>query len=760
MRIRLDDLNPPQRAAVTTTDGPLLVLAGAGSGKTRVITYRVAHLLERGVRPEHILAVSFTNKAADEMRERVERLCSPAQARMVTLSTFHALGLTMLKAEQAALGMPSGFNVYDTADQLGVVREILRDARLADRRLEVKSILSRISRCKNAGLTPESFITQLKRARHVNEYDGYTAEVYPRYAARMRALFALDFDDLLVETLRLLRDNERVRGRWQSRFRYLMIDEYQDTNRCQLELLRLLCAGHGNLAVVGDDDQSIYAWRGAESRNILRFGEEFPGARIIKLEENYRSTSVILEAANAVICKNTDRHGKTLWTSKKGGEPIQLVTAPDEHTEAAFVAAEIDILQGQRRIDLRDIAILYRAAKQAEPIEEALRQARIDYHVIGGTEFFERKEVKDALAYTKLLCFPHDELALRRVINYPPRGLGPTTMERITAGHRAAAAAARKQHRELSLWQYLLALVHKHGTQGGLFSAPLAASMPSEVEGAAHIADGEPLPDRVMAALARFVDTVQHYRAEVQKTPSPKLSELGDRYLRDMGVNDDLVRAGPTPLMAERRLRNLRGFLDGMQRSADRAGPDFDLLGYVNRLALSNRDDDADDGLRDAVTLSTLHGAKGLEFRAVFFIGLEEGLLPHKRSLFPREADQTLAGRRLEDEDEPRPARGTLDEGEREGSPLDDLAEERRLCYVGITRARERLYISYARQRDARLELREPSRFLDDLPPECLHLRDLESGVSSGAPSDLNNEAEEERFGLESLAKIKAQIGL
>ena len=758
MRIRLSELNPPQREAVTTTEGPLLVLAGAGSGKTRVITCRIVYLLDRGVRPEHILAVSFTNKAADEMRERVERLCSPAEARTVTLCTFHALGLVLLKAEQNALGMPAGFTVYDTSDQLGVVREILRDARLADRRLEVKSILSRISRCKNAGLTPETFLAEVKRARFVSEYDGYTAEVFPRYAARMRALCALDFDDLLVETLRLLRDNERVRSRWQSRFRYLMIDEYQDTNRCQLELLRILCAGHGNLAVVGDDDQSIYAWRGAESRNILRFHEEFPGARVIKLEENYRSTPLILKAANEVIAKNTDRHGKTLWTSKPGGELIQLVTAPDEHAEASFVAEEIDLLVAHKRADLRDIAVLYRASKQAEPIEEALRNARIDYHLIGGTEFFERKEVKDSLAYVKLLCYPHDELALRRVINYPTRGLGPTTMERITAAHRAAQAAARKQpgHRgELSLWQFLVALCRKQASQGGLFGTPLAQQPQLEdavVGDVAAAIAGDGLTDRVLAALCRFVDTVQHFRHEVARSPSSALPDICDRYLREVGIPDDLMRTGPTPLMAERKLRNLRGFVEALKRSTERAGADFDLLGYVNRLALSNRDDDADEGLRDVVTLSTLHGAKGLEFKVVFFIGLEEELLPHKRSLYPREADHTLAGRgpHMGPHTGPATSPQTRDE---DGANSVDLGEERRLCYVGITRARERLYISHVREREGRPEARTPSRFLDDIPRDCLRLRDLDSA----APADPD---EEERFGLDALAKIKAQIGL
>ena len=729
MRIRLAELNPPQREAVTTTEGPLLVLAGAGSGKTRVITYRIAYLLARGVRPDSLLAVSFTNKAADEMRERVERLCPPEQARLVTLSTFHSLGLLILKAEHAALGMSGGFTIYDTADQLGVVREILRDARVADRRLDVKGILSRISRCKNADLTPAAFLDQLKKARFVSEYDGYTAEVYPRYAERMRALHAFDFDDLLVETLRLLRENVAVRERWQRRFSYLMIDEYQDTNRCQLDLLRLLCQTHGNLAVVGDDDQSIYGWRGAESRNILEFASQFPGAKVIKLEENYRSTGTILRAANAVIAKNTQRHHKTLWTSRGDGDPIELVVAPDEMAEATFVAERIDHLLASRRYQLRDIAVLYRATKQGEAIEEALRQARIDYHVIGGQAFFERKEVKDAIAYLKVLAYPHDEIALRRVINYPARGLGPAAMERLTAAHRKA----QKLRRDTSLWDVLAAIARAGaGAQGGLFAAPAAAPEAP----APDLALGEVLSDRACAALTQFVDGVQRYRSHILHAAPEKLQAAAERFLRDMGVHDDLTRSGPTALQAERRHRSLSDFLASLQRYAERAGASFDLLGYLNRLALTSQDDDADDSLRDAVTLSTLHGAKGLEFRVVFFVGVEEELLPHKRSLYPREADFTLA------------AGGESEGGD--GAHAADITEERRLCYVGITRARDQLYMSWARARNGRPELRCASRFLSDLPKDTYHERDLDG------PAVKQDSADEARLIREMIERAKA----
>lgn len=757
MGIRLTDLNPPQRQAVTTTEGPLLVLAGAGSGKTRVITYRIVHLLERGVRPENILAVSFTNKAADEMRERVERLLatssdrsrsgtkSTSWARGLTLSTFHSLGLLLLKAEAATLGMESGFSIYDTADQIGVIRDVLRDAHIASRKLDIKSILSRISRCKNAGLSPQRFIEQVRLARFVNEYDGFTAEIYPRYQARMRALCAFDFDDLLVETLRLLQDHEAVRHRWQQRFQYLMIDEYQDTNRCQLDLLRLLAAPRNNLAVVGDDDQSIYGWRGAESRNILEFSKTFPGAQVIKLEENYRSTAVVLQAANAVIANNPNRHPKTLWTSQPGGALIDVVACPDEKAEAECITAEIDRLCAEDAYQLRDFAVLYRSNSQTAAVEEALRQARISYHVVGGQAFFDRREIKDATAYLKLLVFPHDELALRRVINYPPRGLGPKAIERLSQGHRRA----RQRQANVSLWDVLLLLSQERTSD--LFGELSAAAHVSAARAANRTITGaddeeaaaaeDAISPRTLTALGRFVDVVQRYRHSVQAAlQSGGLHAHCTEYLRDMGMQDELIRSGPTRLVAERRLRNLDEFLQSLSRTAERAGPGFDLHAHLQKLSLSSQDADAEDELRDEVTLSTLHGSKGLEFRVVFLCGFEEGLLPHSRSVAPRLSDQTLASQ---------PSEPSGDDG----GPPSDIDEERRLCYVGITRARERLMLLYCRERSGRMEIRSPSRFLSELPKELLTWRDLE--VPGSQPKAKNQEA----LALDSLAKMLSMAG-
>jgi DNA helicase-2/ATP-dependent DNA helicase PcrA len=488
---------------------------------------------------------------------------------------------------------------------------------------------------------------------------------------------------------------------------------------------------------VGADDQSIYAWRGAESRNILEFSSHFPGATVIKLEENYRSTDVILSAANAVIAKNPRRHGKTLWTSRAGGAPIEVVACPDEQAEAAFVAEEIDRLSAQAKLSLRDVAVLYRSNTQTAPLEEALRQARIDYRVVGGQAFYDRKEVKDAIAYLKLLVYPHDEIALRRVINYPTRGIGPSTMERLGG----VLKRLREQRPDVSLWELLLMLARD--TQTDLF----APALPAKKEHKEHPdlnEQEEGMGPRVAAALRRFVETVQRHRGIVGQPPAELYKGL-DGYLREMSVHDDLVRSGPSRIQAERRLRHLDDFLHGIERYAERPG--FDLHAHLQRLALSAQDDDADDGLRDEVTLSTLHGAKGLEFRAVFLCGFEEELLPHRRSIESRPIDETLAG----EEDGFAEGPGT---GEAPPGGPAQIEEERRLCYVGITRARERLYLLHSRERKGRLSLRSPSRFLADIPQELLRLRDLELGAAV-----ITDKAAEERFATESLSRLLELTG-
>lgn len=735
---RLSDLNPQQKEAVTTIDGPLLVLAGAGSGKTRVITYRIAYLLSQGVPASSILAVSFTNKAAEEMKERIERMIGGKAAHALTLSTFHSLGLLILKAECEALGFPRGFTVYDTSDQLGVIREILKEAQVADRRLDVKSILFRISRLKNAGISPEKFIKQMGRSAFVSEYDGFAAEVYPRYQEKLKAFHALDFDDLLVETKRLFIENESVLQRWQKKFRYILVDEYQDTNHCQLELLQMLSKLHGNLAVVGDDDQSIYSWRGAVSENILTFHQQFPGSKVIKLEENYRSTQVILDAANSVIAKNQKRQQKTLWSQKKQGDLIQMVVCPDAEAEAEFIAGEIEFLRSYRKKELRDIAILYRSNIQARSLEESLRQNRIDYKMIGGQAFFDRKEVKDCIAYLKLLIHPRDEISLRRIINYPARGIGAATLE--------AASHLQKQIQikdsQTSLWDSLLVISKNSSLQGGdllnsvhSLGPPLSEAsvanpelntLPSSVGSAKLAAAGSAkLSTSGKNSLCQFVDLMQRHRALFLEGQG--FAKKAKAFLEEVGLFDELIRSGPTATAAQKRIRNVEGFLESLERYEQKSGMrgTDQLSAYLQKLSLQTQDDDAEDALTNEITLSTLHGAKGLEFQVVFLVGVEEELLPHKRTLYPSEMDLS------------------------EVAGPTDISEERRLFYVGITRARELLYLSQAQNRGTRGIPRVPSRFLEDIPAHLVKTRKLEDFSPS-----LSKE-EEEAFVKAQLEKLK-----
>ncbi|HWM87334.1 MAG TPA: UvrD-helicase domain-containing protein, partial [Kofleriaceae bacterium] len=485
-------LNPPQREAVTHAGGPLLVVAGAGSGKTRVITHRIAHLVtERAVDPRHIAALTFTNKAASEMRVRVAKLIGRGGgAKQLSMGTFHALGLSILQRERAALGFPRGFVVYDTADQLGVVREIMRHGRGGeDRRYDVRSILTRISLAKNAFRPPEEYEPVCG-----DDYDAITAEVYPRYQAALRGFAALDFDDLITETVRLLRDDPEVGERWQSAFRHVMVDEYQDTNRSQLLMVKQLVARHGNLCAVGDDDQSIYSWRGADPRHIRDFERDFPGARVVVLDQNYRSTPTILAAANAVIANNTDRRGKVLWSALPDGARIAAVVSPGAEEEARFVAHEIAHLVGEGR-RYRDMAVLYRSNIQSRQLEEALRTSRVPYVMYGGQQFYERKEVKDLIAYLKVALSERDEISLRRIINYPARGVGATTVEKLTQSAHAS---------HTSLWR---AVVEGAGGAGGAVRPQQADALGGLVAAVVELR-GALESEGVVAAVRRLVERI------------------------------------------------------------------------------------------------------------------------------------------------------------------------------------------------------------------------------------------------------------
>jgi superfamily I DNA/RNA helicase len=651
--VDLGKLNPPQREAAGHGAGPLLILAGAGSGKTRVITFRIAHLLDQGVPPEAICAVTFTNKAAEEMRERVAALVNNrAIASKLTIGTFHALGLAVLRMERKALGVPRGFTIYDGSDQMGLVREAMRSIHDGDRRLDAKAILTRISLAKNAFISPDEY-----EGNPADDYDAMTVHVYPKYQEQLRSCAAFDFDDLIVEPVRLWQKDEAARARWSSRFTYVMVDEFQDTNRAQLRMVQTLVELHNNLVVVGDDDQSIYSWRGADPSNILDFAKIFANAKVVKLEQNYRSTKSILAAANTVIANNKNRHGKTLWSQLGDGELITHAVAATAEVEAQWIAREIvTLIKGGRRWS--DIAILYRSNIQAKLIEEELRTHEVPYVMYGGQQFYERKEVKDIIAYLRIAVSPRDELALRRVINYPTRGIGAQSIEKlVTTAHSGSG----------TMWDALAT---------------------TEVTGPAR------------TGIEKFKTAVERVRHGIEN--GHNLVDATKGLIEDIGLYDDLRAASPSITAAQRRIDNVQGLLNSLQRFMDKGKGVDKLAEYLRHLSLDSSDDNKhDDG--DRVVLTTLHGAKGLEFPVCFMIGLEEELLPHARTLNPQATD-------VMDVDH-----------------ATDVSEERRLCYVGITRAQRKLYLTRAATRVARGRImqRTPSRFLLEIPDELLEIRDL-----------------------------------
>ncbi len=700
----LSKLNAPQREAVTHGGGPILVLAGAGSGKTRVITFRIAHLLAQGIAPEAIAAVTFTNKAAEEMRERVAHLLGDKKlAARLTIGTFHALGLWILRQERRALGFPSGFAIYDGADQLGVIREVLRHLPNAgERKFDVKAILTRISLAKNAFATAETF-----PVHEGDEYDEIAQQVYPRYQEALRSFAAFDFDDLITECVRLIEDNAEVGERWRTRFQYVMVDEYQDTNRAQLLMVKHLSDHTGNLCVVGDDDQSIYSWRGADPTNILRFAEMFPGASVVKLEQNYRSTKTILAAANAVIGHNTVRHGKTLWSDLGDGEVITHAVAPDVEVEAKWIAQEINRLRDGGR-HWQDIAVMYRSNIQSKLLEEELRQASVPYTMYGGQQFFERKEVKDVIAYLRVALNPKDELALRRIVNYPARGIGATTITRLS-DHATAKHAA--------LWDVMRAVASVEAEDGAIEAPPPGFeddpvwATPAAAPAWLRALDDAELRPNIRRAITDFVGVISRLglRLETGTSAVDATRALCD----EVALYDDLRHAAGSMSAAQRRIDNVEGLLSTLHRSQEKKPGRAALIDLLRHLSLqADGDDDEDDGKK--VILTTLHGAKGLEFPVVFMVGLEEELLPHARTLQAQVTDVMDADH------------------------ASDVSEERRLCYVGITRAQRKLYITRACQRVSRGRsmVRTPSRFLLEIPDELLEVRDLASEAREKVPED------------------------
>ena len=630
----LHDLNPEQRQAVLHGDGPLLILAGAGSGKTRVIACRAARLIDDGhAAPDRILAVTFTNKAADEMRERIERLLGAAQPRL-WLQTFHAFCARLLRREAPLAGLSRDFVIYDSSDQLAVVRRVLQELQIDERTTPPRMVRARISHAKSRMLQPAAGADSGAGFR-----DEQLARACERYDRLLAAANALDFDDLLLRAVALFDASEAARRHYAERFRYIMVDEYQDTNRPQYRLLQQL-ASHRNLCVVGDPDQSIYKWRGADVRNILDFEKDFPEATVVRLERNYRSTQVILDAASELISRNRERREKRLWTERAAGDPIVRHLAQDDLEEADFVVA------GLRRAlagGADSAAVLYRTNAQSRAIEDALGRAGLAYRVVGGVRFYERKEIKDALAYLKLLLVPDDDVSLRRVINVPPRGIGRKVMETIEPPAGGAAQAPE------SLWARLVRAL-----------------------------DEQAVPPRAATALARFRG-LHAELAAIARTESASVTL--ERTLDRSGYVRALREAGTEE--AEGRLANLMELV-AAARDYEVRTPGADLAGFVDQMSLRSEADEEAGTAGARIWLMTLHAAKGLEFPVVIITGLEEGLFPHARA-----ADDDAA-----------------------------LEEERRLCYVGITRAQSRLILTSAARRRTYGEYRgtEPSRFLDEIP--------------------------------------------
>lgn len=664
----LQNLNDAQREAVLATEGAVLILAGAGSGKTRVITHRVAYLIATGrARPWEVVAITFTNKAAGEMKERVARLAGP-DAEGLRIGTFHALCLRILRREAARAGLPPGFQIYDTADQLGVVRAVLKSLEIDEGELTPRAVLSRISAAKNKLLRPEELARRamLPEAKTV-------ALCYEEYQKAMRKAGGVDFDDLLLETIDLFASQADVAERYARGCRYLLVDEYQDTNQVQYRLVQALSAAHGNLCCVADPDQSIYRFRGADPNNIAEFENDHPDALIVKLEQNYRSTGVVLRAAAAVIEKNSRRHEKKLWTENEEGAPIHYHRSRDDRDEAEVVARILGSLS--QSFTSGEIAVLYRTNNQSRLIEEALVRAGIRYRIVGSLRFYDRKEIKDLLAYLRLLLVPEDDLSFLRTVNTPARGIGKTTLDQI-----AGLAASRG---------FSLQGAARTGLQEGLF-APRAA-----------------------ASLGGFFDLLEALREDApagaeESKSAPAILPLVTRLVDATGFREHIARAHPGDF--EERVGNVAA-LASAAAEYDEQEPGGGLQGFLDRSSLRS---DTDDVQGDTgVTLLTVHSAKGLEFSAVVLTGLEENIFPHFRSI----------------------------------SSSEDVEEERRLCYVAITRSKKRLVVTNAFMRRSFGDFVEnpPSRFLDEIPKELLRYSEsspyagvigdpLRAGAPAGSP--------------------------
>jgi DNA helicase-2/ATP-dependent DNA helicase PcrA len=639
----LAGLNPPQREAVEHTEGALLVLAGAGSGKTRVLTHRIAYLLATGeAKPGEILAITFTNKAAAEMRERVGGLIGRS-VRAMWVTTFHSACARILRVDAERLGYSRSFTIYDQGDSLRMVKRCLQELHVDPKRYPPRAVQNKISSSKNQLIDASGYAETM-----VGGFEEVVAEVFPLYEKRMLEANAMDFDDLLVRTVNVLELFEDVRERWRRTFRHVLVDEYQDTNHAQYKMLQILAKDHGNLMVVGDEDQSIYSFRNADIRNILDFEHDFPEAATVKLEQNYRSTQTILSAANAVVSNNRERRPKELWTEIAGGEPVQLKELGDEHEEARWVAGEIERLAEEEGVKRSKVAIFYRTNAMSRVLEDTLGRFDVSYQVIGGTKFYERAEIKDAVAYLSLLVNPADQVSFSRVINSPRRGIGNTTQGRLAAYANTTG---------LPIWEVM-----------------------------ERVEDVPGISAAAIKSVGRFWEMMDALRERVEGS---SVHSILERVLHETGYLDML--AAERTVEAEGRAENLEALVEGaaefdVEREREGESEVPPLEEYLQQISLYTEQDGLDgDAENELVTLMTLHNAKGLEYDTVFVVGCEDGAFPHMRA---------------------------LEEGGEE--------EERRICYVAITRAERRLYMTWARERRlfGRAERNLPSRFIDEIPAE------------------------------------------
>ena len=664
----LAGLNEPQRQAVAHREGPLLIFAGAGSGKTRTLTHRIAYLIQQGVSPHRILAVTFTNKAAKEMRERLEKLVGPVAKRM-WLGTFHALCAQMLRIHGDRIGLNPRFTILDSDDQLRLMKEVVKEANLDSDRFKPSVALSKVSDAKNELLTPELVALNANKP-HEKVY----ASLYARYQERLRATGSMDFDDLLMEAVRLLKESPETLEHWADRFKHVLIDEFQDVNEAQFQWARMLSKKYKNICVVGDDDQSIYAWRGANVKIILEFEHKFPDATIIRLEQNYRSTQNILDAAHGVISQNNGRAAKRLWTEEKGGAQLTLHGALNAQEEAAYVVRQIELLQREEHLGYSDFAILCRVNAQSRPFEEAFLRSRVPLKLVGTQRFYERREIRDVLAYLRWIYNPDDDGALKRLINVPPRGIGAATVDKLEG-------MAREQNRSVG------AVLLDNGTTGKALTPVVARKV-------------EPL----QRLLRQLMDDAQK---------SLNLTDLMDKilertrmleWLRGERDADSVDREANV----EELVRACEAFDLRLAEDVNEAGETTEVWNEGDPLRLgmflgevvldgAGDKDNSRNQSDDAVTFMTLHAAKGLEFPVVFLAGVEQGLLPHSRAVFSESASD------------------------------EQLEEERRLMYVGLTRAEKRAYLTYAQQRTmhGRTETTQTSQFLDEIPAHLLEREGL-----------------------------------